>query len=212
MKLNAINVALLVALVAAIGANIYIRRTATSPNFEFAPAMVRDQAFSTYQSNPNFEDGSTLRPPVAGTIARGHAPLAYGPSMAESVRAANELVNPFFASDKAAVERGKVVYERYCEVCHAADGSGGGPVIERGFRKPPSLLRPFTKSMKDGQIFHLATYGRGMMPPHGPQIPVEDRWKLILHVRALQSASAKASAFANPATADKTADKPGSAE
>jgi mono/diheme cytochrome c family protein len=194
VKLRTIDLLLIVGIVAAIGANVYIRRPATSPNFEFAPAMVRDPAFSTYQSNPNFADGSTLRPPVAGTIARGQAPFPYGASMAESVRAANELVNPFSASDAEAVKRGKVVYERYCEVCHAADGSGGGPVIERGFRKPPSLLRPFTKSMKDGQIFHLATYGRGMMPPHGPQISIDDRWKLILHVRALQSASARATA------------------
>lgn len=186
MKIRAIDIALLVLIAAVIGVNMYLRRPSTSPNFEFAPAMAHGAAFTTYQTNPNFADGSTLRQPVAGTIARGMAPLGYGPSNADQMRAANELVNPFAASDKAAVARGALVYSRYCQVCHAADGSGGTPVTEHGFRKPPSLLRPFTKSMKDGQIFWLATYGRGMMPAHGPQIPVEDRWKLVLHVRVLQ--------------------------
>ena len=192
MTRRALDVVLLGALAIAIGLNVYLRQPAKYPNLEFAPAMVRGAAFTTYETNPNFDDGSTLRAPVTGTIARGAAPFAYGPSMAESVRAGAELVNPYAAVDVAARERGKVVYERYCELCHAPDGSGGGPVIDRGFRKPPSLLRPFTKSMKDGQIVHLATYGRGMMPGHGPQISIDDRWKLVLYVRALQQGAATA--------------------
>jgi mono/diheme cytochrome c family protein len=181
-----INLGLVLALVVVVALNVYLRQPARRPNFEFAPAMVRSAAFTTYEPNPNFEDGSTLRMPVTGTIARGMMPLAYGPGMADSVRAGNELVNPFSATDKAALARGALVYSRYCQVCHGSDGAGDGPVTKHGFRKPPSLLRPFTKAMKDGQIFHLATYGRGMMPAHGPQIPVEDRWKVVLHVRELQ--------------------------
>src|SRR5262249_7950180 len=158
MKIRTVDAVLLVLIAITIGLNVYLRLTPTSPNFEFAPAMARGAAFGTYESNPNFGDGSTLRQPVAGTIAPGMAPLGYGPSNVDQMRAANELTNPFSASDKTAVARGAVVYGRYCAVCHGADGSGSSPVTEHGFRKPPSLLRPFTKSMKDGQIFWLATY------------------------------------------------------
>jgi mono/diheme cytochrome c family protein len=186
------NIALLVALLILIGLNWYARQPAVLQNVEYFPDMVRTAAFSTFEANPNFPDGKTLRPPVPGTIARGMAPLGYGPAAAEAVRAGNELVNPFSPDDKAAVDRGGIVFERYCTLCHGPRGLGDGPVIEHGFRRPPSLVRPFTRQMKDGQLFHLVTFGRGVMPAHGAQIPVADRWKVVLHLRALQQSAAAA--------------------
>lgn len=196
MRGHRMNVALLVVLLASLGAHWYVRRPAMYLNVEFFPDMARGPAFSPYEGNPNFADGMTLRPPVAGTIARGMTPLGYGPTAVDAMRAGNELTNPFTAADRRALDRGKVTYERYCEPCHGAAGVGDGLVVERGFRKPPTLLRPFTRQMKDGQMFHLVTFGRGAMPGHGSQIPVDDRWKALLHVRALQSAPAQAAAAA----------------
>jgi cytochrome c5 len=193
---HAVNAVLAALVVGTAGMNWYVRQPIADRALEFAPDMVRSPAFEAYEANANFPDGMTLRAPVAGTIARGHAPLAYGPSAIDAMRAGNELANPFSAGDAAAVERGQVVYVRYCEVCHAADGSGGGPVIDSGFRKPPSLLRPFTRQMKDGQLFHLATYGRGLMPAHGAQITVPDRWKAVLYLRRLQQGAPAAGARA----------------
>lgn len=185
-----INVGLAVVLVASFGANWYVRQPSADPNVEYAPNMARGPSFRTFEPNPNFADDMTLRPPVAGTIPRGLTPLGYGPSGAEAIRAGTELTNPFSTDDRAAAARGGVVYERYCAVCHGADGKGDGPVVEHGFRKPPTLLRTFTRQMKDGQIFHIATFGRGAMPSHASQIPVNDRWKVVLHVRLLQQRGA----------------------
>ena len=44
---------------------------------------------------------------------------------------------------------------------------------------PSCMTSPFTRQMRDGQLFHLATYGRGAMPAHGAQIVVNDRWKVV---------------------------------
>ena len=187
---NRLNAALAAALAISIGVNWYVRRPAPQPNMELAQRMARDPGFSTFDPNANFSNGMTLRAPVAGTIPRGFPPLGFGPSVVEGMRAGNALVNPFSLEDRAALERGRVVYSRYCELCHAADGSGGGPVSEHGFRAPPTLHRPFTRQMKDGQIFHLVTFGRGAMPGHAGQIPLDDRWKVVLHVRALQQREA----------------------
>jgi mono/diheme cytochrome c family protein len=183
---HAVNAGLAAALVVSLGVNWYVRRPAAQPNMELAQRMARDPGFNTFDPNANFPNGMTLRTPVAGTIARGLPPLGFGPSVVEGVRAGNELVNPFSSDDGAALQRGGVVYSRYCELCHAADGKGAGPVSEHGFRAPPTLHRPFTRQMKDGQIFHLVTFGRGAMPGHAGQIPVNDRWKVVLHVRHLQ--------------------------
>jgi mono/diheme cytochrome c family protein len=40
--------------------------------------------------------------------------------------------------------------------------------------------------MKDGQMFHVLTYGQGNMPSFAAQLSREDRWNVILHVRMLQ--------------------------
>jgi mono/diheme cytochrome c family protein len=190
IPVRALNVGLAAALIVSLGVNWYVRRPAAQPNMELAQRMARDPGFNTFDPNANFSNGMTLRTPVAGTIPRGLPPLGFGPSVVEGVRAGNELANPFSLDDRPAVDRGRIVYSRYCELCHAADGKGAGPVSEHGFRAPPTLHRPFTREMKDGQIFHLVTFGRGAMPGHAGQIPVNDRWKVVLHVRVLQQREA----------------------
>ena len=187
-----VNTVLVLILLLTLGLNFYARGPYAAPNVEYFPNMVRTPAFGTYEANPNFADGKTARSPVVGTIARGMPPLEFGPTPVEAVRAGNELMNPFPIDDKEAVARGGVVYERYCALCHGESGTGDGPIIARGFRQPPSLVRPFTRNMKDGQLFHVVTYGRGAMPSHAAQIPVSDRWKAVLHVRVLQQAAAAA--------------------
>jgi len=183
---HVLNAALTAALIISLVANWYMRRPAPYPNVELAQTMASGPRFNTFEPNANFDNGMTLRTPVAGTIARGFPPLGYGPSVVEGMRAGNELVNPLSPDDRAALERGRIVYGRYCELCHASDGKGSGPLSNHGFRSPPTLHRDFAKQMKDGQMFHLVTFGRGAMPGHAGQIPVNDRWKVVLHVRALQ--------------------------
>lgn len=46
--------------------------------------------------------------------------------------------------------------------------------------------------MKDGQMFHVVTYGFGNMPSYAVQVSREDRWKAILHIRDLQRKEAAA--------------------
>jgi hypothetical protein len=40
--------------------------------------------------------------------------------------------------------------------------------------------------MTEGHIFHVITYGKNLMWPHGSQISPEDRWKIAKYVKALQ--------------------------
>jgi hypothetical protein len=51
---------------------------------------------------------------------------------------------------------------------------------------PPSFLAEKTLKMKDGQMFHVVTYGQGNMAAYAGQVPPEDRWAVILHLRQLQ--------------------------
>jgi mono/diheme cytochrome c family protein len=46
--------------------------------------------------------------------------------------------------------------------------------------------------MKDGQLFHVLTYGQNNMPSYASQLSRGDRWNVILYVRTLQVAAAQA--------------------
>jgi hypothetical protein len=58
--------------------------------------------------------------------------------------------------------------------------------MKRGFQPPASLLTQRARDMKDGQMFHVITYGQKLMPSHAAQLPVADRWRLVRHIRGLQ--------------------------
>jgi hypothetical protein len=40
--------------------------------------------------------------------------------------------------------------------------------------------------MRDGQLFHVVTYGQGNMSGYASQIGEDDRWRAVAHVRHLQ--------------------------
>jgi mono/diheme cytochrome c family protein len=163
-------------------------RDVRRPNFEFLPEaqMAQSPAYDSFASNPNFPDGLTLRMPPAGTIARGHPPLDYQPTIQDALRAGLELTNPYQPTDTVRRDRGTTVFTNYCQVCHGPLGQGNGPVAQGGFPPPASLLADRAVQMKDGQMFHVLTYGQGNMPSFAAQLSRDDRWSVILHVRMLQ--------------------------
>ncbi len=190
MSLRSVNVLLLLAFVGSLGLNWALGRDLSQPNSDFLPGMAEPVSYGAFAPNPNFPDGKTLREPAPGTIARGHLPLHYRPTPEDAVRAGQELHSPFRADDAAVRERGATVFANYCQVCHGPQGLGDGPVTRRGVPPPPSFLTGKSKDMKDGQLFHILTYGQGNMPSYASQLSREDRWHAIVHVRSLQQASA----------------------
>lgn len=168
---------------------VLLGRDLSRPNVEFLPEMKYSPAYGAYDSNPNFPNGRTLQEPVAGTIARGERPLHYTATKEEALRAGEELRNPLTAPPaelRRSVQRGAEVYRISCAVCHGAGGQGDGPVTKRGFPPPPSLLLGKSLQMKDGQLFHILTYGQGGMSSFAGQLAPRRRWDVINYVRQLQ--------------------------
>jgi mono/diheme cytochrome c family protein len=197
MKAGSWSIALFLALAGVLAAAHGLRRDYTRPNWQMLPDMVNSPAYATYSPNPVLRDGMTQQPPVPGAIARGQMPLHYAPTTQSALQAGEELTSPFAPGDTAALDRGRMVYQRFCVMCHGPGGAGDGIVATRGFPPPPSLLADNARQMKDGRIFHIATYGQGNMPPYAGQVSRPDRWAAVMYVRALQSAA--------PATAPTTA-------
>jgi mono/diheme cytochrome c family protein len=107
--------------------------------------------------------------------------------------------------DKAAIARGQQRYDIYCSVCHGATGNGDGMIARRGFNKPlpASFNQDRLRQAPVGHFFDAMTNGWGAMPSYASQIPVEDRWKIIAYIRALQLSQMPAQPQGAPAPATK---------
>ena len=171
---------------AATGLSLLLWPDWTRRNLTYAPDMAVSPAVTTYSSSAVSGDAQSLRAPVPGTVPRGPLPLHYEATEADALRAAVELrVPPGIAAepDRLRAER---LFEIYCQPCHGSDGHGDGITIKRGFQPPPSLLTQHARDMRDGQMFHVITYGQKLMPSQASQVRADDRWRLILQVRRLQ--------------------------
>jgi mono/diheme cytochrome c family protein len=198
------NVVLAVVLVLVLMLTVISRVDYSRPNIEILPDMKYTPAFTSYAENPNFSNGRTLQAPVPGTIARGTLPLHYEATEADALRAGEELQNPFSVAtsatdarpqDQAAdpapelrlsVVRGGAHYRVFCISCHGPIGAGDGPIPQRGFPPPPSMLTGKSLQMKDGQLFHIVTFGQGSMAGFAGQLSPVERWDVINYVRSLQ--------------------------
>lgn len=131
-----------------------------------------------------FADGRASRPPVPGTIARGHLNedehLYTGKVNAQ-------LVATFpFPVDRKVLDRGRERYNIYCTPCHDPLGNGNGLIVRRGYKAPPSLHIDRLREAPAGHFFDVMTNGLGAMPDYSAQVPVRDRWAIVAYIRALQ--------------------------
>jgi mono/diheme cytochrome c family protein len=170
--------------VVVIGALALAARNVAMPNIEWPTQMMRTPASEPYTRNAVLRGRMTMQPSVPGTVARGSHLFPYGAGPAEAERAGRELVDPLTVTP-AGLARGRKVFTDHCAVCHGATGKGDGPIIPK-YPNPPSFHTEKSRSLPDGTIFHVITMGRNNMPPHGPLVTFDDRWRLVQYIRTLQ--------------------------
>lgn len=202
--LSRINLFLGLAFVLVFASVGLLRVDNSRPNFQvnLGDDMTYSPAYKSFETNPNFANGRTLQDPVPGTVARGTQRFHFEATPQDALRAGEELANPFdLATEQgiASAERGQVVFQFFCTTCHGGDGAGKGPVAQRGFPPPPSLLTGKSLEMKDGQLLHILTFGQNSMPQFAAQLPPDRRWDVINYIRRLQR-EAKPQAVTESAT------------
>jgi mono/diheme cytochrome c family protein len=91
------------------------------------------------------------------------------------------------------MQRGRQRFNIYCAPCHGRSGDGNGLVAVRArelqqstWIPPASLHTDPVRQQAVGQLFNSITNGVRKMPAYGSQISVEDRWAIVLYIRALQ--------------------------
>ncbi len=178
------------------------RTTSDVPRIHPVTDMDFQPKFKTQAETSLFADARTMRPPVPGTIARGHLDdddhFYRGLVGSQFATTFPERVGP---TDSAMMTRGRERFNIYCATCHGLAGDGDGITSKRAlaradspnWRPPLSLHSHAVLTLPIGKIFHTITNGVDRqnngnlsMPAYGPQIPPKDRWAIVLYVLALQ--------------------------
>jgi mono/diheme cytochrome c family protein len=171
--------------------------TSESTRFHIVPDMDWQQKFKPQRKNDFFPDHRAMRLPVDGTVAvgdlrdddhfyQGRVNGAFAKTFPEQVELTAETM-----------ERGRTQFGTYCTPCHGVDGAGEGMVhlrarsLMQGTWVQPSNLHQENLLYKPvGELYDGVTRGIRNMPSYARQISPEDRWAVILYLRALQRSQA----------------------
>ena len=169
-----------------------------------------------YLQTASFADGTTARPIVPGTIARGHLELEKdrytGKVYDEKLKQQVDINYVPIAIAHDDLVRGQQKYNIYCAVCHGATGAGDGMIVTRGMIRPPSFVR-LDRQLTDreanvqrapvGHYYDVITNGYGAMYSYNDRVAVDDRWRIAAYIKALQvsqDADLKTVTFKPPAS------------
>lgn len=174
-------------------------QTTTKTPIEVFPDMDRQARYKPQAENDFFADGRNDRPVPAGTVARGDyhnqqevfsadftdshlgdSVYTFGknPDGSFVERIPVEITNQF-------MELGQEKYEIFCAVCHGSAGDGNGVTKPYGVLAA-SYHDDRLRGESDGYLFDVIANGKGLMLGMKDRLTPEERWAIVLYVRALQ--------------------------
>ncbi|HEY5375327.1 MAG TPA: quinol:electron acceptor oxidoreductase subunit ActD, partial [Polyangiaceae bacterium] len=149
--------------------------------------------YKAQRENPFFADNRSDRPAIEGTVAVGDARDDDHFYKGKEGGAWARTFPSEIALTEATMDRGRQRFGIYCTPCHGQIGLGDGMVAKRAdslqqgtWVSPTNITQEYLRQMPVGQLFNSITNGIRTMPAYGPQIKTEDRWAIIMYVRALQ--------------------------
>ena len=183
------------------------------PPIHLNPNMDLQEKYKDQETSTFFEDGTTMRVPVEGTVPHSNMYLRNGADFLKADKAfydgvavsgayvdtIPDLKTLGFANKKELLKRGQQRYEIYCTPCHGSTGDANGPVSEavrgKGIGFPGILdftADTYVAASSAGKTYNAINKGGAIMPSYAYQIKVRDRWAIVAYVKVLQEAAQKA--------------------
>jgi mono/diheme cytochrome c family protein len=220
VKLGPIFLALAIVVVGVVAAAGLRGHHFSQPPFELFPDMNYQDKVKDQQPSAFFADGMASREPVPGTVALEMPAVNdywatgkwddshWGDGI--PVHDARDGGRPL-AIDEENMARGRERYNISCAVCHGAAGDGQGVVTKYGLTGVASYHNDRLRQAADGDIFNTISNGKGQMLGYAYNITIDDRWRIVMYVRALQRSQNAPLSDASPdeqAELDKTKKPP----
>ncbi len=96
----------------------------------------------------------------------------------------NTLLNPY-KGIATATAAGKILYTKYCVVCHGTMGKGDGAASAALQIPPADHSSVKIQSQTDGAIYWKISTGHGAMAPYKNTLTEDQRWQLVNYIRTL---------------------------
>lgn len=126
------------------------------------------------QSSIAYEQGPRLAAPAEAVPIQGPALIAGQPATEPVSATANSL------------QRGQVLFDIHCALCHGQKGLGNGPLSGRFAPQPANLTGSGVQDQADTDLFLVITQGRGLMSNMVENLDPIERWDVINYVRSLK--------------------------
>lgn len=178
-----------------------------SPGLVYIPDMADSRGFETYAQRDSTKftmdiskmGGNMIfynNMPPQGTIKRGDLFPYSIQNDSNGYKLSAAVKNPFdtISSTKAELDEAGRLYNINCGICHGAKGAADGPMATGGYiGGVANLTGDAIKKLSDGTMFHVITYGKGIMGSYASQLSKQQRWMVIKYIRELQGGGASAS-------------------
>lgn len=148
--------------------------------------MYDQPRYEPLEGSELFPDGLSAREPPKGTVARGAPTEPEDRAFATGADEGGQFIDSPLPVDRALLLRGKERYAIACSPCHALTGDGNGMIVQRGYKRPPSLHTDRLRAQKAGYFVDVIQNGFGAMPSYGHIVAPRDRWAIAAFVAALQ--------------------------
>ncbi len=157
----------------------------TAPNYQFMPNMYESVGYETY-GEAAFPNGVEAQLPADGSIARGHLPFEID-NTTEGYLLAKETLKSPLDSTQVNLERGKVLYDIYCGICHGTKGDGQGNLVKREKILGIPSYDDAGRAINEGSFYHTIYYGKNAMGSYANQLKEEERWQVVSYVLDLKA-------------------------
>jgi len=150
--------------------------------------MHNQPKYKPLRASDFFGDRRSARPAIEDTVARGYLRID---EARYTGKVAGTDVDYFpWKMTKDDIVLGEYRFNIYCSPCHSRLGDGNGLIVQRGYRHAASYHTAKLIAAPAGHFFDVITNGYGAMPSYASRIPVDDRWRIIAYIRALQLSQA----------------------
>jgi mono/diheme cytochrome c family protein len=95
------------------------------------------------------------------------------------------LKAPFFVTGTT-IEKGKLLFDKICSVCHGFAGKGDGIAGINLNPRPQDVTSALVQDQTDGAIFWKITTGKPPMAAYKTVLTSEQRWQLVSYIRKLK--------------------------
>lgn len=94
------------------------------------------------------------------------------------------------AQRESDLDRGKMLYQQACAVCHGDKGDGQGSIVKsKAYSGVPTFDE---REISVGSVYHVIMYGRNAMGSYAPQLNQVDRWRVAEYVMSLKGVDTSA--------------------